>query len=278
MKICVRVHDLGKDTPSNLSLKAKKVGFEGVQLVLNKAVVNQSGEAGTLNKEMAFEIKNEFDKNNIEIAMLGAYFNPVHSNKNKVQACIAKYKEHLKYAKDFGCKYVGSETGSYNDDKWTFNPKNRTKEAFNEVKRIFSDLAVCAKENDSNMAIEGAWGHCMYSPKMLYKLYKKIDNGHVFIIVDIFNYLYIGNYEEQRKIFDKCLKLFKDKIVIFHLKDFIVENDTLKQVGLGQGLMDFNYMIPKIKENCPNAYLVFEGTKLEDMDSSFEYISKKISE
>lgn len=276
MKICVRVHDLGKDEAINLAQKANEIGFSGVQLVLNKAIIGESGEAGTLSKEKANQIRDDFNKYNIDIAMLGAYFNPVHSNKDKVKASIDKFKEHLKYAKDFNCKYVGTETGSFNDDKWTYNPLNRTNEAFLEVENIFKKLAAYAKENNSYMAIEGAYGHCMYEPIMLKKLYDNINNGHVNIIVDVFNYLYIGNYMNQREIFDECIKLFDDKIVIFHLKDFIVEDGALKQVGLGQGLMDFDYMLPIIKKKCPNAYLVFEGVKKEDMVSSYNYILNKL--
>lgn len=272
MKIGVRLHDFGKSTPKLLAEKACKMGFDGAQLVLNKAIEGQSGLAGSLNKDVIYSISKEFADKKLEIAMLGAYFNPVHSNKQLVMANIAKFKEHLKYANDFNCLYVGSETGSFNDDKWTYNPLNRTEEAFNEVKRIFSDILAYAKEVNSNIAIEGAYGHCCYEPKVLKRLLDEIDNGHMFITVDLYNYLAISNYTKQHEIFDECLDLFKGKIVIFHLKDFIVENDSLKQVGLGQGLMDFDYIMPKIIKQCPNAYLIFEGVKPEDMESSLKKI------
>ena len=65
----------------------------------------------------------------------------------------------------FDCKYVGSETGSFNDDSWTYNPLNRTEEAFQEVKRIFKDILLVAKEANCHVALEGAYGHCMFEPK-----------------------------------------------------------------------------------------------------------------
>ena len=42
-------------------------------------------------------------------------------------------------------------------------------------------------------------------------------------------FLAFENYKNYKEIFEECLSLFKGKIVIFHLKDFIVENDSLKQ-------------------------------------------------
>lgn len=274
MKICVRTHDLGKGTCSFLAKEAKKYHFEGIQLVIGKAIEGETGDPGTLTSSKAKQIANDFKKEGIEIAMLGAYFNPVHSNKELVSKSIKKFKEHLLYAKDFGCQFVGSETGSYNDDKWTYHPNNRTEEAFQEVKTIFKDLADYAKEVNSNLALEGAFGHCCYEPSVLKKLFDAIDNGHVFATIDIFNYLSLENYTSHTKIFDDCLELFKDKIVIFHLKDFIVGENKLVQVGLGQGLMNYEYILPKIKKYCPNAYLIFEGVKPEDMESSMTFVQK----
>ena len=93
MKIGVRVHDFGKSTASELAKKAKSIGFDGVQFVLNKAIEGETGLAGTLSKEKADYYYNEFKKEGLEIFMLGAYFNPVHSNKELVQKNIAKFKE-----------------------------------------------------------------------------------------------------------------------------------------------------------------------------------------
>ena len=96
MKIGVRVHDFGKSSAEDLAKKAKAVGFDAVQLVLNKAIEGETGLAGTLSKEKANYFYETFKKEGIEIAMLGAYFNPVHSDKDKVNQLFDKFKEHLK--------------------------------------------------------------------------------------------------------------------------------------------------------------------------------------
>lgn len=277
MKIGVRVHDFGKSNAEILAKKAKEVGFDGVQLVLNKAIEGETGLAGTLNKEKANYFYEAFKKEGLDICMLGAYFNPVHSNKELVAKNVLKFKEHLAYLNDFHAGYVGSETGSFNDDKWTYNPLNRTEEAFQEVKRIFSDLAKTALEYNSRIALEGAYGHCMFEPKALKRLVDEINSDAIYYIVDIYNYLSIDNYASHTKIFDECLELFKDRIVIFHLKDFVVEDNALKQCCIGKGLMNYDYIMPRIKENCPDAYLVFEGSKPEDMEFSYNFVKTKLA-
>ena len=277
MKIGVRVHDFGKSDAMTLAKKAKAIGFDAVQLVLNKAIEGETGLAGTLSKEKAEGFYKAFNDEGIEICMLGAYFNPVHSDKNKVQSLYDKFSEHLKYMNDFHAGYVGSETGSFNDDKWTYNPLNRTEEAFQEVKRIFKGLANDAEKYNARIALEGAFGHCMWNPKCLKRLVDEIGSDSVYYTVDIYNYLSIDNHQDHTKIFDECLDLFKGRIVIFHIKDYIItEENKLAQCCIGKGLMNFDYMLPLIKKNCPNAYLVFEGSKPEDMEFSYNFIKNKL--
>lgn len=272
MKIGVRLHDFGKSNAEDLAQKAYNTGFDGVQLVINKAFENQTGMKGTMSDELLESFAKPFKDYNLDVALLGSYFNPVHSNKQKVHDFVEKFKDHLRFAHIFNCPYVGSETGSFNDDSWTYNPLNRTEEAFQEVKKIFAGILESAKEYKTYVALEGAYGHCMYNPSTLKRLFEEINNGYLKIIVDVYNYLSIDNYESHVDILKECLSLFNKDIVIFHLKDFKVEQGKLVQVGLGQGIMKWHEMMPLILKSCPNAYLIFEGIKKDDMVSSLQYI------
>lgn len=251
---------------------AHEWGFDGVQLAIAKAIEGQNGNPGTLTPEVIKEIRDGFNSHGVEIPLLGAYFNPVHSNKEKVKLGAEKYADHLRHAREFGAKFVASETGSYNDDKWTYNPKNQTEEAFQKVKSIFAPMPKIAAENGVCMSLEGAWGHCMFCPEQLKRLADEIDPGqkNFRFIVDIYNYLYIGNHEKRDEIFEKCLKLFKGKIAGFHLKDYVVKDGGLEIAPLGQGIMGWKDYLPRIMKECPDAYLIFEGVK--DVPHSLEFV------
>lgn len=270
MKLCIRPHDIGKDmSADDLGEKIGALGFDGVQLAIAKAIRGNDGSPEALTPDAVREIRAGFNSHGVEIPVLGAYFNPVHSNKEKVRQGSRKFADHLKKARDFGATLVASETGSYNDDKWTYNPKNQTDEAFNEVVSVFAPLAQAAKEAGALLSAEGAWHHCIYSPEQMARFLREIDTGAVRVTVDVLNYLYIGNYEQRRSIFDKCLELFLDKIAIFHIKDFVVQDGKLVEVGIGKGIMGWDTFLPEIKKNVPNAILVFEGVK--DLDESLAY-------
>ena len=275
MKILIRPHDIGKGSADWLGENAHSMGFDGVQLAIAKAVEGHNGNPGTLTPEVVAEIRDGFNSHGVEIPILGAYFNPVHSNKEKVEQGARKYADHLRHAAEFGALYVASETGSYNDDKWTYNPKNQTEEAFEEVKKVFAPMPQIAKDHNVFMTLEGAWGHCMYKPEQMKRLVDELDNGHVRVLVDILNYLYIGNYEERSRIFETCLRLFEGKIAGFHMKDFTVSAGALVPAPLGQGIMGWSDFLPVIMKETPQAYLIFEGVK--NVPESLRFVKSIVS-
>jgi len=271
--IGIRLHDLGKNTAELLAKEAKSFGFDGVQLVINKAIVDEKGASVPLNDNTCSLIAEQFKKNKLKVFMMGAYFNPVHSDKNKVQAGIDNFKNCLKYASKFGCKYVGTETGSYNDDSWTYNTKNHEENAFEEDLKVFKELALYAESVDSYILLEPAYGHCMYSVDRLIKLIDSIGSKHVFVTIDLFNLLYIGNYQNYKEILADAIDKLGDRIKIFHLKNFIVKDNELVQVGLSGGYMDYSYLMSKYR-SIKGSVLIFEGVKKADLSSSLEIIHK----
>ena len=84
----------------------------------------------------------------------------------------------------------------------------------------------------------------------------------------------MSNYDKYLEILDEGLKTFAGKIVVFHMKDFVVEDGKVKQVAPGKGRFDYPAILKKIKNYDKNAVLVLEGTTGEDIVPCTEYIKK----
>lgn len=277
MKLGIRLHDLGKGRSQEILRKAKDKGFDYIQLVFLKAFEDENNNPIPFSKEAALKVKTQLDEIGLKVAMLGAYFNPVHSNKEKVKNSIEYFKNHLRYAHLLNCEYVGTETGSYNDDKWTYNPKNQTEEGFVDTLSVFKELVEEAQKDKTTILIEPAWGHVIYSTHCLQRIKDELASPYVKFTIDLFNLLYIGNYSSYKEIFEEALQTFKEEIKIVHLKDFYVDNNKLVQCGLGKGLIDFKFIIETIKKYAPEATLIFEGVVKEDIDTSYTLINKLIN-
>ena len=267
MIVGIRAHDLVKGSIDEVLTSAENEGFQTVQLVFKKALINQP-----FNKENVKIVKDSLNKHNIKIAMLGAYFNPVHSKKDIVRNNVEYFKEHLKMANELNCCYVGTETGSYNDDKWTYNPKNQTEEGYKETMAVFHELIEVAEKYDTTILMEPAWGHVIYNIPTLKRAFDEINSKNFKVTIDLYNLLYLGNYMCYKEIFIDALSTFKNDIKIIHLKDFYVSDDKIVQCGLGKGIIDFAFIIENIKTYCPNATLIFEGVVGQDIKPSKQLI------
>ena len=245
MQIAFRTHDLGVKGLENAVQKCVSCGISAVQLVAYKFLDDVKYAPDGLTKERAEEIGKALKAAGISVPLIGAYFNPVHSNKEKVASCKAVFKDYLKYSALLGCNIVGSETGSFNDDKWTYNPLNRTEDALETVIKTFKELALYAKEVGAYIGMEGAAGHVCWNVETLKRAVDGVGEDNVNVIFDIYNYLDAQNYKNYLKILDEGLNTFAGKIVVFHIKDCVFEDGKLKQVAPGKGMFDFEKILSK---------------------------------
>lgn len=274
MKIAFRTHDLGVRGLDAAIKKIKECGIDAVQLVAYKFMDEIKYETGQLNAANAALIGKALKDAGIEVALIGAYFNPVHSDRQKAEKCKSIFKEYIKYSKALGCPVVGSETGSFNDDKWTYNPLNRTEQALERVIETFSELAAYAKEQGAYIGMEGAAGHVCWNVATLKRAVDSLGADNVKIIFDIYNYLDASNYSRYLEIFDEGLKSFAGNILVFHIKDCVYADGKLKQVAPGKGMFDFKSILGKIKAYDRHAVLVLEGTTGDDIIPCTEFIRR----
>lgn len=276
MKLFIRSHDLGVKGIDNVVAQVCHHNLDGVQLVAYKVMEDVPYTPDGITQQKAQQIADALQGAGKQIALIGAYFNPVHSNKDKVANCTEVFKSYLRVAKTLGCDMVGSETGSFNDDKWTYHPSNRTDSALQTVVETFSHLADYAKDQGVCIAMEGAFGHVCYSVDRLKQAIDQINKDNVRVIFDLYNYLDISNVDQCYQILEHGLQVFGDQIKIFHIKDFVVVDGKVKQVGVGKGTLDFERIITTIKQYVPNANLVLEGTTGEDIAFAVQHLRRYI--
>jgi sugar phosphate isomerase/epimerase len=255
MILGARGHDIleSKASAKTLADAMTAAKTDTVQLVCHKSIEGVEYAPGSLTKERAGEIGRGFSGRHI--ALIGAYFNPVHPNAEAVENGIAVFKDNLEYAKIIGCDTVGSETGSYKGDPWTYHPQNRTPEALRNVVEIFSSLAEYAAGFGANVGVEGAAGHVCYDVKALKSAVDSIG-GNTKVIFDYYNFCEDGNADYVR-ILDEGLSAFPE-IHCFHIKDFL--DGSLEQVPVGKGSVDFSRVLSMIKQYDKDAALILEGT------------------
>ncbi len=277
MKLFIRAHDLGVKGEENITARLDELGLCGVQLVAYKCLEGISYVPGSITTDRAEALRREFERAGKTVPLIGAYFNPVHPNEEKIKNGVAVFKDYLTHCHELGCNIVGSETGSYNGDKWTYHPENRTDEAVKRVISTFSELCDYAKDNNAFVGMEGAFGHVCWEVKRLEYAVKAIGRDNIKIIFDLYNYLDGSNVDKMYDILSEGLQTFGDRICVFHIKDCTIEPDgSLKQCGVGKGIFDYSRILGEIKKVCPDANLVFEGTTGDDIPFAVQHLKERM--
>ena len=273
----IRAHDLGVKGEENIVNKLSELELDGIQLVAYKSIDGVAYREGNLDLDRANEIGTALSRAGKEVALVGAYFNPVHPNREKAQLGVRIFAEYLSLAGSLGASAVGSETGSYMGDPWGFHPDNSSDAARDTVVDTFRYLADVGREYGVQVAMEGAYNHVCSTPDVLYEVIKRIDRDNIAVIFDLYNYLSDTNYGRAYEILERGHALFGSQILLYHVKDFNVTDGKLVQCGVGRGVLDYRRILAEIYKHNPEATLVLEGTVGEDIPYAVSYLKDIIS-
>lgn len=271
MQLGVRAHDFGKLPLEELARRIAAKGFSSIQLALSKALPGMEEDVGKLSPGLAHSIGTTFARHNIQIAVLGCYINPIHPDPEIRRSSLARFKEHLRYARDFGCGIVGTETGSFHAD-FSFHPDNHSPKGMEMLLESINELVAEAEKFGVIVGLEGVTSYVASNPERIKYVLDTIGSNILQVIFDPVNLLDAGNYPEQEKIIAQSFALFGDRIAIVHAKDFILENGQKKTVIAGKGRLDWELLLRWLKTNKPGINILLEDTRPDTVDQSVAFI------
>lgn len=274
MKLCIRAHDLGVRGTEDILGQLERLGLDGVQMVCYKVYDEIPYSPGAITPEKAAEIGGAFSRAGKIVPLVGAYFNPVHSDREKAARGQDIFADYLRNCRAMGCDVVGSETGSFSDDPWVYHPRNRTEEALQRVVATFSQLCDVAADCGSTVAMEGAEGHVCWNVDTLARARRMIGRK-TRVIFDLYNYMDADNQWDYLGILDRGLDVFSGEIQLFHMKDCkFARGRRPVQVPLGTGELDMRAILGRIKRYDPEAVLMLEETTGADIPHAVETIRR----
>jgi sugar phosphate isomerase/epimerase len=271
MRLGVRAHDFGKLPVEELAERIASKGFSCVQLAPTKAIAGFDADLGRLSPGFACHVKEAFQRQHLQIAVLGCYINIADPDAGQRQRQLARFKEYLRHARDFGCSVVGTETGSVNPD-FSFHPGNRGEVAFQTVLGSVREMVAEAERFGVFVGIEGVERYVISDPPRIRRLIDGIGSNNLQIIFDPVNLLSVENYRRQDAIITESFELFGDRIAILHAKDFVVEGGSLRSVLAGQGRLNYGLLMDLIKARKPSINILMEDTHPETVEDGVRFL------
>ena len=273
MKIGVRCHDVIHSNLDELAQKVQEKNLTGVQFALTKVKIGFKPTKGCITPGMAKHIRDTFSKHNVNISILGCYINLAHPEDRELNELLDSFKEYIRFAREFGCSIIGTETGALNKE-YVYGPENNTEEAFQRTLNSIKILVEEAEKFGVIVGIEGVAKHVINTPERMKRVLDNIKSNNLQVIFDPVNLINEENYEKQDEIVKKSFELFGDRIVAIHAKDYVYEDSEIKLASIGKGQFNYPLLLSLIKEKKPYIDVLLESTTSEDIDEAIKYVTK----
>lgn len=263
MQLGIRLHDTKKLPIEERIADVHSLGFKCGHLALGKVISEFPTTDEAMTPGFAMYLKNLFAKNEVDIAVLGCYLNLANPNPEQLEKIIHRYMAHIRFASWLGCGVVGTETGAPNET-YTYVPESHGEEALQTFITNLRTVVKYAEQMGVIIAIEPVYKHIVNNPKRARRVLDAINSPNLQIILDPVNLLGVGNYKQQVEVVDEAIELLGSEVAMVHLKDYIIEGDSLKSVGAGFGEMDYTSVIRFMKERKPFIHATLEDTNPEN--------------
>ena len=270
----MRCHDICPKMPmEELFQEVRANQIDQIQLAFGKSISDYDFSVGHYSPGFGCYIASLLEKNQIHVAVLGCYINPIHPIESRRQAEVAKFIEHLKYAKIIGADMVGTETGRLDPDM-KVTPETFTETAYQRLLKSMREIVSAAEKLGVTVGVEGVFDHTLYSPAMMKRFLEDIDSPNVEVILDSVNLIHPDEVERQEEVIDKAFAYYGDRITMLHMKDFVFDGSSQIFRHVGEGLFQYEPLMKHLKEKKPHITMLLENSNKERYHSDVEFLKE----
>jgi sugar phosphate isomerase/epimerase len=248
-------------------------GLDFVQLALAKAIADIDTTNGKLSPGLANYIAEHFARQGIRIGVLGCYVDLIHPDPARRRHDLDRFKEHLRYARDFGTGIVATETSpltTYRDAE----PERYIERGWQVLKQSVEELAEEAERWGVTVGIEPVAVHTVSSPQRMAQLLEEVPSPNIGVVLDPVNLLTADNYAERERIMDDAFRLLSKRIVLVHQKDALIEGGVLRAVRPGAGQFEIGPFLRRLAREKPHIDVSIESTGPDDIVQAIRYLKE----
>ena len=272
MNFGMRCHDICPKADMDTVFDAvKNNGIDQIQLALGKSISGYDFNYGHYSPGFGRLIGRKLKERDIHVAVLGCYINPTNPDEKTRQADVRKFIEHLKYAKAIGAAMVGTETWRYSA-AFDVVPYTYTEGCYQLLLKSMREIVSAAQKLGVIVGIEAVHDHTLYCPEIMRRFLEDIDSPNVEAILDPVNLISRENHQNQDQVIEDAFKLYGDRISVIHVKDFVMKDGEPEFAYVGTGLLHFEMLMKKVKEQKPYIAMLLENSNPQRYHGDVEYL------
>lgn len=272
----MRCHDLcPKMEMEQVFAQVKANDIHQIQLAFGKSISNYDFTTGHYSPGFARYIASQLKENDIHVAVLGCYINPTNPIESRRQAEVARFIEHLKYARIIGADMVGTETGRLDPD-FKVTKESYTEEGYQLLLKSMREIVAAAEKLGVIVGVEGVFNHTLYSPARMKRFLEDIDSPNVEVILDAVNLIHPDQTspEDQARVIDQAFAYYGDRISVLHVKDFVFDGENQLFRHVGDGNFCYEPLLKQVKANKPQITMLLENSSKDRFHGDVEFLQK----
>ena len=279
MQLGIRLHDVNAALPAEdqtleaRARKAREEGFSCVHLALSKCIKGVNFDNAALTEGLAAYIRRVFQKQELDVAVLGCYLNLAHPDPRQVKAFQSRYFGSLRVAALAGIGMVGTETGAPNE-AYKFDANTHSREALRTFMWNLEPVLEMAENYGVMMAIEPVRTHIVYNTDRALQVIEGMKSPNLRIIFDPVNLLAADNVDRRDAVLNEAMDKLCDHIAMVHLKDYVRTDNGLVSVAAGTGEMDYTAILRFLKARKPFIQASLENTSNDNAVQTRELIER----
>ena len=277
MQLGIRLHDVNASLPAAEQTlearahKAREEGFSCVHLALAKCIPGVTFDNAALTEGLAAHVRRVFQKEELDVAVLGCYLNLAHPDPQKVSEFQSRYYGSLRVASQAGIGMVGTETGAPNAE-YKLDANTHSPEALRTFMWNLEPVVEYAERFGTIIAIEPVWNHIVYDVNRALIVLRAIQSPNLRIIFDPVNLLAMENLDRREQVLGEAMDTLCDYIAMVHLKDYVRKDGKLVSVAAGTGEMDYTEIMRFLKARKPFIQASLENTSNDNAVQAREFL------
>ena len=279
MQLGIRLHDVNASAPEaeqtleSRARRAREEGFCCVHLALSKCIGKYSFDDAALTEGLAAYLRRVFQKEELDVAVLGCYLNLAHPDPEKLRAFQSRYYGHLRVAAMAGVGMVGTETGAPNA-AYQLDANTHSPEALRTFMWNLEPVLERAEKHGVMLAIEPVWNHIVYNADRALEVIDAMKSPNLRVIFDPVNLLCPENADQRERVVGEAMDKLCDHIAMVHIKDFVRADGRLVSVAAGTGEMDYRSILRFMKARKPYIQASLENTTNDNAVQARELIER----
>ena len=269
MNIGIRLHDTAPGTLTERLGFAKMQGFSCAHLALSKTIDGFAmiDAPRLLNEEMAAQVREAFEVNGLDCAVLGCYLSLADKDEEARRHTQEIYRAHLRFARMIGAQVVGTETPPAKGTSFA-EPFWDSEEALRLFINSVRPVVRWAEEEGQILAIEPVFRHVMSTVERTERVLEAIPSDNLRIILDAVNLISPAMVDNVDEVVEKAIRRLGDKVSVLHMKDFDRTQlpDEVHSIACGTGEMRYERLVTFGRER--NLPMTLEDTKPHNAEAA----------